>query len=330
VPARSRAAAGVTSAGRSIARVLRLGRQYRSVEDSRMTLTEHLQELRARLAKSLLAVALMTIVVGVWFYNPVYHTLLHPYCHIPADRRLLGQSCALTFTGVTDAFTIRLKVALIGGVILSMPIWLYQLWAFITPGLHRNERRWSLSFVFASLFLFATGVFIAYLILPKALDVLLSFGGPDLKALLTVDQYLGFVAHLLTIFGISFEFPLVLVMLNLAGILSAQRLRQWRRVSIFLLTVFAGAATPSTDPFTMLAMAVPLWLLYEAAVLFARIHDRRKERRSLSTAYAQYADDETSPITFDDLDQPSGVSVGGPTEVRGHYGSHGGADSDIT
>lgn len=305
---------------------MRLGRQYSSVEDSRMTLTEHLQELRARLLKSLVAVAIMTIVVGVWLYHPVFKTLLHPYCGLPSDRRLLGHDCALTFTGVTDAFTIRLKVAVIGGVLLSMPIWLYQLWAFITPGLHRNERRWSLSFVFSSVFLFASGVTVAYLILPKALDVLLGFGGPDLKALLTVDQYLGFIAHLLTIFGVSFEFPLVLVMLNLAGIVSAQRLRQWRRISIFLLTVFAGAATPSTDPFTMLAMAVPLWLLYEAAVVFARIHDRRKERRSLSAEYAQYADDETSPITFDNLDEPPEVSVGG----HGESGDETGYDSDIT
>jgi sec-independent protein translocase protein TatC len=305
---------------------MRLGKEYRSVEDSRMTLTEHLQELRARLFKSMLAVAICTIIVGVWLYHPVYQTLLHPYCHLPPDRRLLGNDCALTFTGVTDAFTIRLKVALIGGVILSMPIWLYQLWAFITPGLHRNERRWSLSFVFASAVLFAAGVAVAYWILPKALDVLLGFGGPDLKALLTVDQYLGFIAHLLTIFGVSFEFPLVLVMLNLAGVLSAQRLRQWRRAAIFLLTVFAGAATPSTDPFTMLAMAVPLWLLYEAAVVFARIHDRRKARRSLSAEYAQYADDETSPITFDNLDETPEVSVGGHRESPGssHY------DSDIT
>lgn len=306
--------------------MLRLGREYRSVEDSRMTLTEHLQELRARLLKSLIAVAVCTIVVGVWLYHPVFKALLHPYCGLPADRRLLGHSCALTFTGVTDAFTIRLKVAIIGGVLLSMPIWLYQLWAFITPGLHRNERRWSLSFVFTSLLLFATGVTLAYLILPTALDVLLSFGGPDLKALLTVDQYLGFIAHLLTIFGISFEFPLVLVMLNLAGIVSAQRLRQWRRVSIFLLTVFAGAATPSTDPFTMLAMAVPLWLLYEGAVTFARVHDRRKERRSLSAQYSQYADDETSPITMDDLDEPPEVSVGGHGDDRGDIRY----DSDIT
>jgi sec-independent protein translocase protein TatC len=317
---------GAQTAGRALARVMRLGKEYRSVEDSRMTLTEHLQELRARLFKSMLAVAVMTIVVGVWLYHPIFKTLLHPYCGLPADRRLLGESCALTFTGVTDAFTIRLKVAIIGGVLLSMPIWLYQLWAFITPGLHRNERRWSLSFVFTSVLLFAAGVTLAYLILPTALDVLLSFGGPDLKALLTVDQYLGFIAHMLTIFGVSFEFPLVLVMLNLAGVLSAQRLRQWRRAAIFLLTVFAGAATPSTDPFTMLAMAVPLCLLYEGVVIFARIHDKRKERRSLSAEYAQYADDETSPITMDDLDQPPEVSVGG----HGESGSDTRYDDDTT
>jgi sec-independent protein translocase protein TatC len=279
-----------------------------------MTLVEHLQELRARLAKSLIAVFLVTIVVGVWAYHPIFNAMVHPYCAIPADKRTLGEKCSLIFTHPTDAFLIRIKVALIGGVILSMPIWLYQLWAFITPGLHRNERRWSLSFVLSSVALFAGGVSIAYLILPKALDVLLSFGGKDLTALLGVDEYLGFITHLLVIFGLSFEFPLVLVMLNLAGVLSADRLRHWRRMGWFAVTVFAGVATPTQDPFTMLALAIPLVALYEAAVLFARIHDRRKARRELSSAYAQLDDDETSPLTFDDLDAPSsgaGVGAGG-------------------
>ena len=160
-----------------------------------------------------------------------------------------------------------------------MPIWLYQLWAFITPGLHRNERRWSLSFVFASVLLFAGGVAIAYLILPKALDVLLSFGGPDLKALLTVDR----VPRLHHPPADDLRY-LVRVPAG-AGHAQPRRHRVGAAAAavaagqLFLLTVFAGAATPTDDPFTMLAIAVPLWLLYEAAVLFARIHDRRKARR---------------------------------------------------
>ena len=317
----------LTALSRPVVRALRLGRAPRTVEDSRMTLVEHLQELRARLAKSLIAVFIVTIVVGVWLYHPVFNALVHPYCAIPADKRTLGEKCSLIFTHPTDAFMVRLKVALIGGVVLSMPIWLYQLWAFITPGLHRNERRWSLSFVTSSVTLFAGGVTVAYLILPKALDVLLSFGGRDLTALLGVTEYLGFITHLLVIFGISFEFPLVLVMLNLAGVVSAQRLKHWRRMGYFLITVFAAVATPTQDPFTMMAMAIPLWVLYEGAVLFARIHDRRKARRELSSAYGQLGDDEISPLTFDDLEErpdEAGIGVGGSGR------SVGGEDSDIT
>jgi sec-independent protein translocase protein TatC len=310
-----------------VARALRLGRRPRTVEDSRMTLVEHIQELRARLAKSLIAVFIVTVIVGIWLYQPVFNALIHPYCQIPVDKRVpVGglDNCALIFTHPTDAFLVRLKVAIIGGVILSMPIWLYQLWAFITPGLHRHERRWSLSFVVSSMLLFAGGVAIAYFILPKALDVLLSFGGHNLKALLGVTEYLSFVTHLLVIFGLSFEFPLVLVMLNLAGVLSSQRLRHWRRMAYFLITVFAAVATPTQDPFTMLALAIPLWVLYEASVLFARIHDRRKAKRELNAPYAQLGDDETSPLTFDDLDEPPGIGVGGSSP-------HGRVeDSDIT
>ena len=268
-----------------------------------MTLTEHLQELRARLLKSLIAVLICTIVVGVWFYNPLYQFLLHPYCHLPPDRRLLGHDCALTFTGVTDAFTIRLKVALIGGVVLSMPIWLYQLWAFITPGLHRNERRWSLSFVFASVFLFLGGVAIAYLILPKALDVLLGFGGPDLEALLAVDQYLGFIVAPADDLRHLVRVP--------AGAGDAQPRRH--PVGAEAAAVAADVVLPDRgpagggdashqDPITMTAMMVPLWVLYEAAVLFARIHDRRKERREEQSEYAPRTTTTRPRRTFADLD----------------------------
>jgi sec-independent protein translocase protein TatC len=313
----------LTGAIRSVARLFKGGRSPNSVDDSRMTLTEHLQELRARLLKSLLALMLITIVVGIWLYHPIFNLLVHPYCHLPEDKRALKGSCQLIFTSPTDAFTIRLKVAFIGGAILSMPIWLYQIWAFITPGLHRHERRWGLYFIVASLGLFAIGSTIAYLILPKALEVLLGFGGKDLAALLAVNEYLSFIIHLLLIFGISFEFPLVLVMLNMAGVLSSERLRHWRRMSYFLIAAFAAVATPTQDPITMTAMMIPLWILFEIAVLITWLHDRRKARRDEQSEYAHLDDDETSPLHFagrEDLDDERDLTSTGAGQQ----------DSDIT
>ncbi len=138
-----------------------------------------------------------------------------------------------------------MRVSLICGVLFSAPIWLYELWAFITPGLHRNERRWTLAFLVSATVLFATGATLAYLFLRTALNFLLGFGGNGIKSLLTVTDYLSFVTHLLIVFGASFLFPLLIVLLNLAGVVSAKRLAKWRRVEIFLVFVFAGFVTPS-------------------------------------------------------------------------------------
>ena len=192
---------------------------------------------------------LVTIVVGVWLYHPIFNFLRHPYCELPPTRRAGGTSCDLIFPHPTDAFFVRMRVSLIVGVLFSAPIWLYELWAFITPGLHRQRaaldprvprrpprcfsrpaRRWRTC------------------CLHTALNFLLGFGGNGIKSLLTVTDYLSFVTHLLIVFGASFLFPLVIILLNLAGILSAKRLASWRRVEIFLCFVFAGFVTPSGRP----------------------------------------------------------------------------------
>lgn len=282
-----------------------------------MTLVQHLQELRRRLLVSLAALIVITLVVAVLAYHPIFHLLRQPYCDLPVQRRSGGVGCQLIFTHPTDAFFVRLKVSLIAGVLLSAPIWLTQLWGFITPGLHRHERRWAVSFMGASLVLFALGATIAYLILPKALDVLLGFGGDGVVALLEVTQYLSFITTILMIFGVSFEFPLVIVMLNFAGVLSSARLRSSRRVAIFLLFAFAGIATPTQDPITMLALAVPLCLLYEASVLVARWNDRRRARRDATQEWAGLDDDEASPTPLaqpepprSELDEHVGVGAG--------------------
>lgn len=260
-----------------------------------MSLVGHLQELRRRLLVSLVALIVVTLVVAVVAYHPIFHLLRQPYCDLPADKRTGGVGCQLIFTHPTDAFFVRLKVSLIAGVLLSAPVWLSQLWGFITPGLHQHERRWATTFLLASLTLFAMGATVAYLVLGPALNVLLGFGGDGVVALLEVTQYLSFITTILLIFGVSFEFPLVIVLLNLAGVLSSARLRSSRRVAIFLLFLFAGVATPTQDPVTMLALAVPLCLLFEASVLITRWNDRRRARLEAESEWAGLADDQTSP-----------------------------------
>ncbi len=260
-----------------------------------MTLIEHIKELRRRLFIALLGIMIVTIVIAVWAYHPIFNFLRHPYCELPPARRAGGKSCDLIFTHPTDAFFVRLRVSLITGVLFSAPIWLYELWAFITPGLHRNERRWTLAFLTSATVLFAAGATMAYLFLRTALNFLLGFGGSGIKSLLTVTDYLSFVTHLLIVFGASFLFPLVIILLNLAGVLSAKRLAKYRRIEIFLVFVFAGFVTPSGDPFTMPALAVALCLFYEAAILVAKWNDRRRARRQEMSEFAGLADTEPSP-----------------------------------
>jgi sec-independent protein translocase protein TatC len=260
-----------------------------------MTLIEHIKELRRRLFIALLGIMIVTIVIAVWAYHPIFNFLRHPYCELPPARRAGGKNCDLIFTHPTDAFFVRLRVSLITGVLFSAPIWLFELWAFITPGLHRNERRWTLAFLTSATVLFAAGAAMAYLFLRTALNFLLGFGGNGIKSLLTVTDYLSFVTHLLIVFGASFLFPLVIILLNLAGVLSAKRLARYRRIEIFLVFVFAGFVTPSGDPFTMPALAITLCLFYEGAILFAKWNDRRRARRNEMSEFAGLADTEASP-----------------------------------
>lgn len=257
-----------------------------------MTLAEHLAELRSRLIKAALALALGMVLAFV-FYKPVFNFVTHPYCALPAAHRLTGgERCLLTFTGITGAFSIQLRVAMIVGVVVSAPVWLYQLWAFVTPGLHRRERRWALIFAGISTFLFAIGSAFGYYSLNKALAFLLSFGS-GLTPVIAIDRYLSFVTNLLLIFGASFEFPLLLILLNFAGIISADRLRTAWRGIIFGIFLFAAVATPSQDPLTMSLMAMPMTLLYGLALVAAIVHDRRLAGRD---PYAGLADDEASPL----------------------------------
>jgi sec-independent protein translocase protein TatC len=275
-------------------------RRARSVEDARMTLIEHLVELRTRLTRASLAVLLVTAVVGFGFYDQVLKVVVHPYCQVPQQYRFQDAAhpteCILYANGPTDQFTFRLKVAFFAGVLLSAPIWVYQLWAFIAPGLHRRERRYTYIFVAVSLCLFTIGGLLAYFLLAKTLTLLLSVGGSSVATILDVNKYVAFAVGMMLVFGVGFEFPLVLSLLNLAGVLPTARMRSWRRIVYFAMFVFAAVATPSTDPFTMTFLAIPLCILYELAIVFARLHDRRVRKRAGETDWAGLADDEQSPL----------------------------------
>jgi sec-independent protein translocase protein TatC len=209
----------------------------------------------------------------------------------------------LTYQGVLDGFTARLQISVIAGAVLTGPLWLYQIWAFITPGLRKNERRYTIAFVISSTLLFAAGMSLAYAVLSKGLNILLRASTDQTQAILTVNKYIGFVTLMLVVFGAAFELPLLVVMANLAGVLSAKLLKKSQRLAIFLIFTFAAVATPSTDPFTMCAMAFPMVLLFEGAVLFAIVHDRRKARREPE----QYPDDEL-PSQVDAIPQPIGAT----------------------
>jgi sec-independent protein translocase protein TatC len=298
-----------------------------------MTLVEHLRELRKRLFTALIGIAIVTIIVGVWAYHPIFDFLRHPYCELSPSKRAGGTSCDLVFLHPTDAFFVRMKVSLLAGVLFSSPIWLYQLWAFITPGLHRHERRWTLGFMVSATLLFAAGATMAYLILQTALDFLLGFGGNGVKSLLTVTDYLSFVTRILIVFGASFLFPLAVILLNLAGVLSAKRLASWRRVEIFLVFVFAGFVTPGSDPYTMPALAVVLCLFYEVAILFAKWNDRRRAKRDELSEFAGLADNEASPAPIasvieepepvlppQDVELPEAVDAPRASVGAGHVG----------
>ena len=266
-----------------------------------MSVIEHLRELRRRLIVMVIIIVAGAI-VGWVFYDQILSFLKHPYCSVPASHRLGsadGGKCELIFTAPLDGFTTKLKVSFIAGIILTAPFWLYQVWAFITPGLRKNERKYTLAFIVASTLLFAAGVVLAYLVLTKSLNVLITQAGSGTAALLTINSYLNFVVLILLVFGAAFEVPLLVVMANLAGVLSGRLLKKSQRVGIFLIFLFAAVATPSTDPFTMCAMAVPMCVLFEGAVLFAVVHDRRKARRAVEATL-----DDDVPSAIDPIPQP--------------------------
>jgi sec-independent protein translocase protein TatC len=283
-------------------------RRRRRDPEATMSLVAHLTELRNRVAKALVAIVIAGGVAFWWYEYGLGTFIRAPYCDLPANLRYGGgkSGCGLLVTDVFGGVFIRLKVALLVGVVLSAPIWLYQLWAFITPGLKRNERRYAVGFVAASSALFAGGAVLAYLFLGAGLRALLGLAGDGVVVALTAQDYIGFVLSVLIAFGVSFELPLVMVALNLVGVLGYPVLARGRRWIFFLTIVFAAVVTPTQDPFTMLAMAIPMMLLFEVAIQIARIVDRRRARRADAEHFHDLPDDQPSPLD----PRPSALDAG--------------------
>jgi sec-independent protein translocase protein TatC len=229
-----------------------------------MTLGEHLAELRRRVVICAFAFAVGSTVAFI-VYPHILHFLQAPYCRVAGPRH-----CKLYVTGPLDGLSLRIKLATYGGLFLGSPIILWELWRFITPGLHSNEKRYAVPFVASSILLFVFGAYLAFVSFPHALQFLQNIGGPSLQQIYDPNKYLGLIVALMAVFGLTFEFPVILVSLELVGVLSPRKLASWRRWAIVLIVVFAAVITPSGDPFSMLALAVPMYIFYEVSILIGR------------------------------------------------------------
>jgi sec-independent protein translocase protein TatC len=258
-----------------------------------MPLVDHLQELRQRLVRSLLAIAL-AMVIGWVAYDTLFALIRAPFDVVLAQAKEQGRDMTLAFTGVVDPFVMQLKVAAVAGILMASPVWLYQLWRFITPGLHRNERRWALGFALVATPLFLAGAALAYVFLPRGLGILLGFTPENIENIISVDRYLSFFLRMLLVFGLGFLLPLLVVALNAAGVLPAARLRSWWRWIVMGVVVFAAMATPTGDPFNLMLLALPLLALMGLAWVVCWANDRRRARRA--ARQPQWADDEASPL----------------------------------
>jgi sec-independent protein translocase protein TatC len=269
--------------------------------EGRMPLMDHLRELRSRIIKAVAALLAGTAVGLIpWIFDRVWRFIEHPFCqasinHTTGCRRIGDQ---LVVTGIFDPFTLRIQIAFIFGLVVSSPIWLYQIWAFVAPGLYAREKRWTYAFVGTAVPLFATGAALAYIVMDRGLKFLLGLAPHGTLVLPSINTYLGYVMAMVLGFGLTFELPLAMVMLNYARVLTHERFRRWRRVMIFGVFVFAGIATPSPDPLTMLMLAAPCVLLVELAEVIVWAHDRNLARRP--DPYAGLSDDEAAPLDLDD------------------------------
>ena len=241
-----------------------------------MSLIDHLSELRQRLLVCIAAIC-VGAVFGWFLFQPVIDLLTEPYCAylktVPPSSRVT-QDCGLFFSGALEPLITKFKLVGFLGLFIALPVILFQVWAFIVPGLTKRERRMGIPFVLCSVALFLLGALVAYWTLPKALGFLLGFAGQGFVPLLTADRFLSFVMLVALSFGLAFELPIVLSFLLAVGVVSTRQLRDWRRGAILGIAVFAAIITPSSDPYTMLAMTIPMVLFYEAAIIVGRLLKR--------------------------------------------------------
>lgn len=256
--------------------LFRANPQAAAGEGGRMALADHLRELRARVLRVVLLV-FSVFVVALFFYDPLLDLVLAPYND--ASAALGGEVQTTAFVkGAAGPLLLQLKLCGVAAIVICSPYWLYQVWAFIVPGLHAHERRWSRTFAIVAGPLFVLGVATGYYVLPKGLEVLIGFTPAALENLVEFGEYFSFFTRMLLVFGVSFQIPLFVVLLNLAGVVSARQLAEYRPWIIVGIFVFAAVATPSTDPFSMLMLALPMTALFFASELVARLTDKRRRR----------------------------------------------------
>lgn len=250
-----------------------------TVRGNSMPLIEHIREFRNRFLKSLSAITAFAV-IGWLYYEKIVTQLVKPFCDLNSVEKIGKSYCGdLYINGLIGPFNLHIKVAFISGAIMSAPFWLYQIWAFITPALHKREKRIAIFFVSTASPLFMVGSYCAYLLLPHAVHVLLGFTPSDLGNLIRFDDYLDFVLRLILLFGIAFVLPIFLLLLNLIGLISGSTiLRPWR-FTIFLIFFFTAAVTPTPDPITMTILAVPICFLYFASGLIALLVDRSRKKK---------------------------------------------------
>ena len=258
-----------------------------------MPLTEHLRELRTRLVRSLIAISL-GMVIGWLEYQHLFAILRRPFDDVLASTH--QQNIQLALNGVVDPFTMQIQVAAVAGVVIASPVWLWQLWRFITPGLHKHERRWALAFVGTAVPLMAFGAWLSYTVMPIGLQVLFGFTPEGVNNIISVDKYLSFFFRMLLVFASGFLAPLLLVIMNFAGMVRGRTLLgAWRGIVLGTM-LFGAVATPTGDPINLMLLAGPILLLIFGAIGIALLNDRRRRKRGDLDEYEQWDDDEASAI----------------------------------
>jgi len=265
-----------------------------------MPLMEHLRELRTRLTRAVLAILIGTIIAWI-FYEPILDFLTEPYNDIRPLLAQRGINTDIVIGGIGGAFQFQLKISLVVGALISSPLWLWQIWGFVLPAMHRNEKKWAALLTATGAPLFVGGAALAYIILPKAMDVLIGFVPEGFGSLVTGAEYFDFIIRMMLVFGVAAEIPLVVVILNRIGAVSADQLARARPWTIIAIFIFAAVATPTTDPLTMLFLAAPMVVLYLISEVIAKLTDRRRRKDS---AAVSLRDDEAStvdgPASLDD------------------------------